>query len=344
MSVSERLGALVPAIRRVHARIRDAVVAACELQDTQALSTVAGDEPDGGDTIYAVDRISEDVRVAELERELGAYSPVVLIAEGLPGGEVVLPRGADKNRAQFCLVVDPIDGTRGLMYQKRSAWILTGIAAGRGDRETLGDIVAAVQTEIPLVKQHLSDVLWAVRGEGTQGVRVDRLTGRETPLRVRPSTAETVAHGFAMLSRFFPGGRDLLAAVDDDMMRTLLGAAPDGRALCFEDQYISSGGQLYELMMGHDRFVADLRPLLASHLARTGWPAPLCCHPYDLCTALIAEEAGVVITDDRGRPLAAPLRVDADVAWVGYANARLRELTEPALQQALKRHGLWPEP
>ena len=31
---------------------------------------------------------------------------------------------------------------------------------------TLADIELAVQTEIPLVKQHLSDELWAVRGQG----------------------------------------------------------------------------------------------------------------------------------------------------------------------------------
>jgi fructose-1,6-bisphosphatase/inositol monophosphatase family enzyme len=340
-----RRDARVEGIRVAHGRMRDAVVAACERQDAESLAAVAGDEPGGGDTIYAVDRISEDVLVAELDRAVPAEHPAVLIAEGLPADGVVLPRGADRKHAHVCIIVDPIDGTRGLMYQKRSAWILTGIGYGRGDRETLADIHAAVQTEIPLVKQHLCDTFWAVRGGGVQGVRTDRLTGRETPLRPRPSSAEVVAHGFATLARFFPGGRDLLAAVDDDMMRALVGAdMTPGRALCFEDQYISTGGQLYELMMGHDRFVADLRPLLGPHLARAGWPAPLCCHPYDLCTALIAEEAGVVLTDDRGRPLSAPLRVDADVAWVGYANARLRELTEPALQQALKRHGLWRTP
>ena len=41
---------------------------------------------------------------------------------------------------------------------------------------------------------------------------------------------------------------------------------------------LSSGGQLYELMMGHDRFVADLRPLLGAP-GQTVW---LCAHPYDL--------------------------------------------------------------
>ena len=58
------------------------------------------------------------------------------------------------------------------------------------------------------------------------------------------------------------------------------------RAACFEDQYASTGGELYELIAGHDRFIADLRPLVKS----ASLPPPLCCHPYDLCTALIAVE------------------------------------------------------
>ena len=65
----------------------------------------------------------------------------------------------------------------------------------------------------------------------------------------------------------------------------------------FEDQYISSGGQLYELMAGHDRFVADLRPLFER---RRAGGAALCCHPYDLCTELIARELGVLVTDEQG--------------------------------------------
>ena len=52
------------------------------------------------------------------------------------------------------------------MYQKRSAWILTAVAPNRGAGTSLRDIELAVQTEIPLVKQHLSDQLWALRGGG----------------------------------------------------------------------------------------------------------------------------------------------------------------------------------
>jgi hypothetical protein len=71
-----------------------------------------------------------------------------------------------------------------------------------------------------------------------------------------------------------------------------------------------------------------------------GLPAGLCCHPYDLCTALIAEEAGVILTDSSGAPADAPFDAVADVAWVGYANERVRTAVEPVLQDALRRRGL----
>ena len=263
-------------------------------------------------------------------------APVILVAEGLPGGEAVVPEGADRRAARWVIIVDPIDGTRGLMYQKRPAWILTGVAAGPGPC-TLADIELAVQTEIPLVKQHLSDEVWAVRGQGASAVRFDRLTGESFPLDLHPSNASTIAHGFATISRFFPGHRAELGAIDDEVVEAVLGPPQPGKAQAFEDQYISTGGQLYELLAGHDRFVADLRPLVDR---RRPGGAALCCHPYDLCTELIARELGMSVTDERGRPLRAPLDVTADVAWVGYANRALQARIEPHLQRALARRGL----
>jgi len=111
------------------------------------------------------------------EREIAIHAPIVLIAEGLAEGKVVLPRGAREQDAQWRVIADPIDGTRCLMYQKRSGWILTGVAPNLGDSTTLADIELAVQTEIPLVKQHLSDTLWARRGEGSMAERHNRITG-----------------------------------------------------------------------------------------------------------------------------------------------------------------------
>jgi hypothetical protein len=292
---------------------------------------------DEGDTIYAVDRIAEGRLIEEISRTMATEdAPVVLIAEGLTRGEIVIPEHADPAAARWVIIVDPIDGTRGLMYQKRPAWILTGVAAGPAPR-TLADIELAVQTEIPLIKQHLSDEVWAVRGHGAAAVRVNRLTADSRPLDLRPSTATTVAHGFAMISRFFPGSRAELAAIDDELVEAVLGPPTSGKAQAFEDQYIATGGQLYELMAGHDRFVADLRPLVDR---RRPGGASLCCHPYDLCTELIARELGVSVTDARGQPLGAPLDVTSDLAWVGYANAALKARIEPSLQRVLARRGL----
>ena len=325
-------------IRRLHAQIRDAVVAACETAALEELSAVAQEE--AGDTIYAVDRISEERLVDFFAHEVASHTPIVLIAEGLTDGKVVLPAGTPEAEARWRVIVDPIDGTRGLMYQKRSAWILTGVAPNRGPETNVSHIQLALQTEIPLVKQHLSDVVWAIAGQGAQAERYNRLAGEARPLHLHPSRAVTIAHGYAMISRFFPGAREELAAIDEEIVRAALGPVQPGKAHCFEDQYICSGGQLYELMAGHDRFVADLRPLMEPLLARQGLALGICCHPYDVCTELIARELGVIVTDERGQPLSAPLDVEADVSWVGYANEAIRRQIEPHLQTALRQRGL----
>lgn len=331
---------LVHAVRRVHRQIRDAVVDACAAQTTDHLAAVAHEA--GEDTIYAIDRVSEDALVDAVAEHVAPHASLVLLAEGLPAEGVPLPHGTAPDDAAWRVIVDPIDGTRGLMYGKRSAWILTGIAPNRGPATSLRDIVAAVQTEIPTPKQHLSDSAWAVRGEGVTAERYDRIAGTTRPLPLRPSTAASLAHGFATVVRFFPGARDVLAAIDDDLAHAVLGPPVAGRALVFEDQYIATGGQLFELISGRDRFIADLRPLVADVLHTRGLPPSLCAHPYDLCTVLIAEEAGVVITDPLGAPLDAPLDLHTEVAWVGYANGALRALAEPHLRDVLRRHGILP--
>jgi fructose-1,6-bisphosphatase/inositol monophosphatase family enzyme len=325
-------------LKMLHEQIRAAVVAACERADLEAMATIAKDE--AGDTIYAVDRVSEELLLEFFSHQIAVHTPLVLIAEGLTGGKVTLPLGTPEAEAQWRVIVDPIDGTRGIMYQKRSAWILTGVAPNKGPETNLADIGLAIQTEIPLVKQHLSDMVWAIAGQGGAAERHNRLTGERQSLTLRPSRANTIAHGFAMISRFFPGARAELAAIDEEIVRGALGPVQPGKTHCFEDQYICSGGQLYELMSGRDRFVADLRPLMEQLLARQGLALGICCHPYDLCTELIARELGVIVTDARGQLLSAPLDVETEVDWAGYANPAIQEQIEPLLHAALRRRDL----
>ena len=318
--------------------IRDRVVEACEQEAIEELSNIVADGE--GDTIFAIDRVSEELLVDFFERELALAAPIILIAEGIKDGKAILPDGAQEKDAAWRIIVDPIDGTRGLMYQKRSAWILTGIAPSLGDDTKLSDIEFAIQTEIPLVKQHLSDTVWAFQGKGVNGERYDRINKSFTELSLKPSRAATIEQGFAMISRFFPGARDVLAEIDEEIVREALGKPREGKAQCFEDQYISTGGQLYELMAGHDRFVADLRPLMRAEMTRRGVDLSICCHPYDLCTELIARELGVIVTNERGLPLDASLDVQSDVNWAGYANENIRKQIEPLMLNALKNRHL----
>ena len=330
---------LLEPLRRLHETIRAAVVEVCESAASGELAKVVAEEE--SDTIFAIDRVSEEVLIDFFEREVAQLTPVLLIAEGLSDGQITLPRGTAESDVVWRIIVDPIDGTRGLMYQKRSGWILTGVAPNRGPDTSLNDIGLAVQTEIPLAKQHLSDVLWAVRGEGFHAERFNRITGEHAPLNLHPSSAVNIDQSYSQVVRFFPGVRDVLAAIDDEIVRGALGRALSGKAQCFEDQYTSTGGQLYELIAGHDRFTADLRAHMAPVTNERGLPRLLCCHPYDLCTELIAREAGVIVTGVDSGPLNARLAVEPDVSWVGYANPFIRATVEPLLQAALKSRGLF---
>jgi fructose-1,6-bisphosphatase/inositol monophosphatase family enzyme len=322
---------LLERIRAIQALMRNEVVRTCEQATTDQLAEVVSEQ--AGDTIFAIDRISEEVLLHHFE-QLGHEWSFVLIAEGLgEDGLAVFPRDIDPEQAELRIIIDPIDGTRGLMYQKRAAWILTGVAPNHGPTTNLAQIELAVQTEIPLVKQHLSDTFWAIAGQGCQGERSNRLTGTVVPLQARPSQATTIAQGFGNIVRFFPGSRATLAAIDDAVVEQALGPLLAGKAQAFEDQYICNGGQLYELLMGHDRWIADLRPLVFPPQN-----AGLCSHSYDLCTELIAREAGIVVTDHQGQRLSAPLDVTTPITWMGFANRAIYEQIAPLLDAAMQQH------
>ena len=338
MADKTELENLLKIILLLHEKIREAVVLACEQTAIADLSQIAKEEE--GDTIYAVDRVSEELIVEYFNDTIAQITPIVLIAEGLETGKIVLPVGAAEADAKWRIIVDPIDGTRGIMYQKRAAWILTGVAPNKGEETALQDIELAVQTEIPLVKQHLSDTLRAIRGRGASAERYNRITGERTELFLKPSSAATIAHGYAQVARFFPGAREELAAIDEEIVRGALGDVQKGKTHCFEDQYTSTGGQIYELISGHDRFTADLRPQMEKKLNERGLALGICCHPYDICTELIAREYGVIITDAAGNPVNARLSVEPDVDWAGYANPAIQAQIEPLLQASLRKRNL----
>jgi fructose-1,6-bisphosphatase/inositol monophosphatase family enzyme len=287
------------------------------------------------DTIYHIDRLSEHAILEWFARHWPATWPVELVMEGLEDAEpITFPAGTPVSGTRLKCIIDPIDGTRNIMYDKRSAWILAGLAPQRGAGTSLADIMVAAMTEIPTGKQWRSDQLSAVRGGGVRAAAIDVRTGRRSRLAVKPSTARDCRGGFAAISRFFPEGKTLLARIEEQLWDELYGLGKQAGPLVFEDQYICTGGQLYELVVGHDRFLADLRPLVFRKLKLK---SALVCHPYDICTALIAQEAGCVIEAPLGGRLDQPLDTTGAVAWAGYANPTLARHIRPVLQRLLRK-------
>ena len=228
---------------RVGERVRDHSLYELRRQSAEELSAVAFESP--ADKIYVIDRAVENILLPALAEELAPVLSFVLICEGVNDEEPLpFPEGKPIDECEARLIVDPIDGTRPLMYDKRSAWFLAGLAPNRGEDTSLQDIEVAVQVELPTTRAAVADSLWAVRGGGAFGETVELATGKRTPLRFSPSKATTACGGFASLVHFFPGGKQILVSIEEEIAEKLYGDLSVNRTALFDDQYISTGGQL----------------------------------------------------------------------------------------------------
>lgn len=322
---------------RIGECVRDHVLKELRQQSSESLSAIAFET--AADKIYVIDRSVETILLPALVEHLQPLTSFVLICEGVNDEQpLAFPADLPIDQCQARLIVDPIDGTRPIMYNKRSAWWLAGLATNCGERTSLQDIEIAVQVEIPTTRAALADTLWAIRGQGAEGETTNLLTGERSEFQPRPSRATTIAGGFASFFHPFPGGKEIFAAMEEELALALIGGLEQSKTAMFDEQYLSTGGQLYELLTGRDRLLVDVRGLLFERFAREGKTVGHACHPYDLCTVLIAEEAGVEITGADGQPLDAPLDTTSDVSWVGYANADIRREVEPTLMKLLDKH------
>lgn len=322
---------------RIGECVRDHVLSELRQQSADSLSAIAFET--AADKIYVIDRSVETILLPALVEHLQPLTSFVLICEGVNDEQpLAFPAELPIEKCQARLIVDPIDGTRPIMYNKRSAWWLAGLAENRSDATSLQDIEIAVQVEIPTTRAALADTLWAIRGRGADGETTNLVSGQRTEFQPQPSRAKTIAGGFASFFHPFPGGKEIFAAMEEELAREIIGGLEQSKTALFDEQYLSSGGQLYELMTGRDRLLVDVRGLLYERFAREGKAVGHACHPYDLCTVLIAEESGVEISGVDGQPLNAPLDTTTDVSWIGYANADIRREVEPTLQRLLAKH------
>ena len=283
------------------------------------------------DIIYQIDIEAEEEIITILKSKAHEFGGIELIAEGIGENDLSFyPENSDSYSLR--IICDPIDGSRGLMYGKRPAFFLA--AAGPASAETLQDMEVSVMVELPIPKQNEFDVLSAVRNKGFEVFR-HSIDGDSRIIKLEKSAAKSVEGGFMSFAKFCYPGKDLISKIEEAFLNQLFEDRKEEFLPVFDDQYISTGGQMYELICGHDRFTADFRGSLYKLFKLQGKKQGQVCHPYDMAGLLIAEEAGIIVTDLRGKIFNSGLSTDIKVDWIAYANESIRQECEEILKNLL---------
>lgn len=316
------------------AAIQNRVLRAQRESGPKAWSRAVRDDGEG-DTVFGLDAMVEETLVARC-MEQGAKTPLVLVAEGIEpaSGRFFGPVGSPP---VWRILADPIDGTRGLMFDKRSAWCLLAAAPDHGPNTRLSHVRTSVAAELPTTRQGAVDTLWATRDTPTQGTRRRLHDGLVAELPVQPSQAVDLHHSFATVCDFFSGAKAPTAAFTEALFARIAGEWDPRHACIYQDQYIATGGQLCELALGRDRMVIDVRPPVHRSLGHTG---ALCSRPYDVANLLVAAQAGCVILDLMGNPLDAPFDLTTDIHFQAYANQELADRIAPEVARVLEEQRL----
>jgi len=284
-----------------------------------------------GDVTFGLDVPSEE-RIAAWQREVARAEPLSVLTEDAGWRHM----GPDENGGARALAgfdhggpriaIDPIDGTRNLMADLRSAWTEIAFAPPGMGEPRLSDCTGGIVSEIP----------------GTLAARYRRLVsgGRECTLELadlaggsrverRPLRADDdarVDHGYFPFFRYEPPQRPAIARLEADFFARLVRHEGASMRAIYDDQYISSAGQLVLLALGRYRMVVDARELVRRRFGTPG----VTSKPYDLAGAVVcARAAGVVVTAAEGGPLDFPIDATTPVAYAGYANERTRARLEP---------------
>jgi hypothetical protein len=232
------------------------------------------------------------------------------------------------------IVVDPIDGTRNLMTDLRSAWTVIGLAGPGPTEPRQREVVFGSVSEIADSRAARFRTLTAVRGGACAFEERALAGGGLVSARALDTGDDARAdHGYFPFFKYMPDQRADIAAVETRFFARL--AQHEGADVrnCYDDQYISNAGQLVLLALGQYRMIADLRAELA---ARRGRPT-LTGKPYDVSGALVcAAAAGCVVTAADGSALDFPIDAHTPVGFVGWTNRATERRLAPHLAEALR--------
>ncbi len=252
-----------------------------------------------GDATFQIDEIAEDAIVSFIEREhlsIAYYSEDKGLIEFGASPEAVL-------------IIDPIDGTRPAMAGFEACVVSVAWADYTPDA-TMGDVRFGCIGEIKN-----DDLFWAERGQGAHWLGAD---GTQRPARLLPVTEIRKAPlTFEVVARPL----EWLGIALGDIVNT---SSVTGGCFVFNSTAFSltrlMTGQLAACLDIGNRILRDY-PASRDRFLELGFGKPIGLFPYDIAAAaLIAQEAGAVITDAYGNSL---------------DKTRLLDTSEPNLQSIL---------
>ena len=273
-----------------------------------------------GDATFAIDEIAEDAIVSFIEREklsVAYYSEDKGLIEFGSSPDAVL-------------VIDPIDGTRPAMAGFEQCVVSVAWADYAPD-VTMGNVRFGCIGEIKN-----DDLFWAERGHGAHWIGSD---GAEKAPRLLPVTKLSKAPlTFEVVARPF------------EWIGTALGEIVDASSMtggCF--LFNSTAFSLTRLMTGQlaasmdvgNRILRDF-PESRARFLELGFGKPIGLFPYDIAAAaLIAQEAGAVVTDAYGNSLDGTRLLDTTEgnlqSILSASNAGLHDALQAALERGLGR-------
>jgi len=323
-------------LKELHFKMRDVYMKALKRSRRTSFNLSRVAKFGVGDLSYAIDKVPDKL-LKETFEKWGKEIPMLVIEE--EWGATTFPRGTHPEDCEIRLIIDRLDGTREIMYAKNRAWILTGIAPNKGEKTYLDDIEVAIQTAVGKNVFGEDEILWATKKHRTvlETWNLDKKKFIQK-LPVKPSKASTIEHGFLPIVLYFEGYKKVLGKIADKLTEEIIGPVYEGISRVFDEQYITSGGQIANLVTGKYRGIIDIRPFLGRI---TGTPFGLCAHPYDLCTKLIADQANAIIncygvyTDRIAKKV--PLDAKTDVAFIAFANEKIKNQVEPVLRKILAK-------
>lgn len=303
-----------------------------------------------GDVTYGLDEHTE-VALDRWFEERARLEPLSLMTEDQgwrhrgPDG-----RGGTRALAGFDhggprIAVDPVDGTRNLMADLRSAWVVISFAPPGAGEPWMRELTLGITSEIPDSRAaRYRELVGVLSARGTSarvapdhGVCTARELelGSERVLAERVLCANDVAHvdhGYFTFFRYLADQRPLIGKVEAEFFARLARHEGADVRTCYDDQYISSGGQISLVALGVYRMAADVRQLVA---VKRGVPT-MTSKPYDLAGAVVcARAAGAVVTTPRGDELDFPIDCTTPVDYAAFVNRATCARVSPHLRAAL---------